>query len=529
MTQLADGEWHRLHPATPLLRGGIAFIAILGIVIANLRERLVEIFLPQLACPEGFCDSDPLTIVLDHYLLPALLIAAGLLIVIIALFWWSWRMHTFRVTDEVVEVRSGIVFRSHRKARLDRVQGINIVRPLFARIFGAARLEVSTAGSDANVQLAYLGSGNADGLRGEILRRASGARAGAAGAAGAANGPAVPAAEGVERAEGVAVGASPEVQRGLGDIARQRLAEFAAPELDPALAPVTSVVTMHPGRLVGSTLLSSTMFFFLVALAGLITVLALSDAGIFLVFAVIPTLFGFGSFLVRRITRSLRYSIAATPDGVRVGFGLLSTSNETLPPGRIHAIEITQELLWRPADWWSVRITVASHSNRNGAAGQQNTTILPVGSRADVLKVLELVMPALASGDTRELVEAGLERPRPDDRFTTSPRRGAVLRWFSWRRNGFVLHPEALILRRGAIWRSLSVVPTARSQSVAVHQGPVERALGLANVRVHTVQGPVTTAIGALDARDAQTLFGEVAAADVAAIRADQSHRWGGS
>ena len=42
--RFTDGEWHRLHPATPLLRGGIVFIAVLGFVLSNLRERLVGLF-----------------------------------------------------------------------------------------------------------------------------------------------------------------------------------------------------------------------------------------------------------------------------------------------------------------------------------------------------------------------------------------------------------------------------------------------------------------------------------------------------
>ncbi|MFT4284914.1 MAG: PH domain-containing protein, partial [Protaetiibacter sp.] len=177
MTELADGEWHRLHPATPLLKGGIAFIAILGIIIANLRERLVEWLIPGVDCPPGVCEEDPVTVALNDYLLLVLLGIAVVLLVIIALFWLSWRMNTFRVTDEVVEVRQGVLFRSHRKARLDRIQGINISRSLFARIFGAAKLEISAAGSDANMQLAYLSNANADGLRAELLRRASGIRA----------------------------------------------------------------------------------------------------------------------------------------------------------------------------------------------------------------------------------------------------------------------------------------------------------------------------------------------------------------
>jgi len=512
VTELADGEWHRLHPATPLLKGGIAFIAILGIIIANLRERLVEWLIPGIDCPPGVCEEDPVTVALNDYLLLVLLGIAVVLLVIIALFWLSWRMNTFRVTDEVVEVRQGVLFRSHRKARLDRIQGINISRSLFARIFGAAKLEISAAGSDANMQLAYLSNANADGLRAELLRRASGIRA----------------REAVEKAD-AAAGAAPgdPARANLAEVARQRLAEFSAPELDPSLAPPQSVVQMHVGRLVGSTLLSVGMLWFVVAIAGVVVALTLTGAGGFVFFGLIPMVFGLGSFLANRIVKSLRYSIASTPDGVRVGFGLLSTSNETIPPGRIHAVEISQELLWRPFDWWTVRVNLASRSTAKGAAGQQSTTILPVGSRAEVLKVLELVLPGFVTDETRELIEGGLAPARPEDGFTTSPRRGALLRWFSWRRNGFLLHPDAVVLRRGAVWRSLTVVPTARTQSVAAHQGPLERMLRLAKVRLHTVQGPVTASIGALDVADASALFRDAAAAGVAAIRADRTHRWG--
>jgi len=34
---LADGEWHRMHPLTPLFKGGLALIIVIGIVISNMR------------------------------------------------------------------------------------------------------------------------------------------------------------------------------------------------------------------------------------------------------------------------------------------------------------------------------------------------------------------------------------------------------------------------------------------------------------------------------------------------------------
>jgi putative membrane protein len=71
------------------------------------------------------------------------------------------------------------------------------------------------------------------------------------------------------------------------------------------------------------------------------------------------------------------------------------------------------------------------------------------------------------------------------------------------------------------------IVPTARMQSVAVHQGPLLRRLRLAAIHVHTVAGPISARLGALDQGDATEFFLDAAAADVAAAASDRSHRWG--
>lgn len=529
MNQLADGEWHRLHPATPLLRGGIAFIAILGILITNLRDRIVEFFFPAFVCPDDICDfeQDPMSRLLEQNLILVLLGVVVVVVLIIIGFWLSWRMHTFRVTDEVVEVRSGILFRTHRKARLDRVQGVNINRPFLARLVGAAKLEITGAGAEANMELAYLSGVNADGLRGEVLRRASGIREQAAVARAVEAGELPPEVLAAAGAEGGL--AQTEEHGKLSEFARQRLAELTAPELDPNIAPPQSVVKMDPGRLIGSTALSSTMIIFIVAVAGAIVLGFTTDLSFGVLFAIVPMVFGLGAFMVSRVLKSLRYTIASTPDGVRVGYGLLSTANETLPPGRIHGVQITQDLLWRPFDWWTVQVNLASQMSASAAASgaQQNTTVLPVGSREDVMRVLELVLPEVVEGESRERIVAAFGRPAPEDDFTTSPRRAAIFRWFSWRRNGFRVTPEAVLIRRGAIWRTLAIVPTARIQSVAAHQGPLARLMGLAEARVHTVQGPLVAAVGALDVADVEQLFRDSAAEAVGAIARDRTHRWG--
>ena len=490
-TDLTDGAWHRLHPASPLLRGGIALLAMLGVVLANLRERLIEVFFPT-----GFETDDPFDLLLETGTLPWLLaIVAAVLLVLILGFYVSWRMHSFRVTAEVVEVRSGILFRTNRKARLDRIQGINISRPFVARLFGAAKLEINQAGDDANVQLTYLRSAHADDLRRDILLLASGTR----------------------RAERLA-----EAKAAEGGVIEQRVSEFLAPELDPDAAAPESVVKLNPGRLAGSILLSEGTIFLLVMVAGAVTGAIVTSEIVFL-FGIVPAIIGLGSYQVSKFLRSLRYSIASTPDGVRVGFGLLSTTNSTLPPGRIHSVQVSQSLLWRPFGWWQLKVNRASRSSARGAAGEQNTTILPVGDAGDIARVLDLLLPDVAD---RDAIVGALISKGPVDGFTISPPRAKAVRWFSRLRNGFAMVGGGIVLRRGAIWRDVIVVPDPRLQSVALEQGPLARALRIAAVRLHTVDGPISARIGAIDQDDAIRFFGDVATVVVEAGRADRSHRW---
>jgi len=510
---LTDGEWHRLHPATPLLKGGVALLAILFFVINQLRERLVDLFIPG-GRGAGAGEGDPIDYVVRHnYVGIVLLGVLVFILILIGLFTLAWRMHTFRVTGEVVEVRSGVVFRNHRKARLDRIQGVNIARPFLARLVGAARLEISQAGDDANVQLAYLASGAADDLRQRILLLASGARD-----------------------DGAAPG------RPSARSAEERMHEFLAPELDPVAIGATRVVKVHPGRLIGSLVLSGTTVFLLLAAAAIVVSVALTGQ-YFLLVSMFPAMIGAAGIYVRRFTKSMQYTIAATRDGIRIGWGLISTSNETLPPGRIHAVSVTQPLLWRPFGWWDVRINRASRAQGSRQNQQVSSTVLPVGDASDVRAVLEIILPELVgaavvgpraslerlqegSAAAVGVVDASLTTSGDVGGFVRSPRRGAWLRPLSWRRNGYRPVPGAVLFRLGAVWRQLVLVPLPRIQSVRVSQGPIERSLRLAEVHVHTVHGPVIARIGALDAADALRLFTEVEADAISAAAADTSHRW---
>lgn len=537
VTNLADGEWHRLHPASPLLRGGLVFIAVLGFIIANLRERLVDMFIlvfaPDLGDDfEGEFDrwqgdwaNDPIGGIVSRGLVGWAIAGVAVVIVLVIIgFWLSWRMHTFRVTDEAVEVRSGILFRSHRSARLDRIQGINVNRPVFARLFGTAKLEISVAGQSGNVQLSYLGSALADGLRADVLRLASGARAEKA-AAQAAQATGAPIMTDAATAPGAPAASVPAAngRASVSTVIGHRVDEFLAPELDPNLAAPESVVHLPLGRVIGSTLLGGSTVWAVILVA--IIVIGVSTGQLWVLFSFVPAAIGLVSYLWSRITKSLRYSIAGTPDGVRIGHGLLSTGNQTIPPGRIHAIEAQQWILWRPFGWWSIRINVAGQSVSAGNDAAQRTLVLPVGTVADVHRVLALLLPdAAASIDA--FVDAGLVG-RDGDGFSRTPRRAAWLRPFSWRRIGWNVVDGVALIRRGWLLRSLTLAPLARMQSVAIHVGPVKRMLRLAAVRIHTVAGPVYATLPVADRENAAGLFERLAAEAVDRAARDTSHHWG--
>ena len=508
---LSDGEWHRLHPLTPLLRGGLVLLVVIGVIVANLRDRLLIVFLPWLAPDiedevgqwEGSGDPIDFIVVNNLYVVAALGVLA-VLIVLVAGFYLSWRFHTFRITGDDVEVRSGILFRTQRRAPLDRVQGVNLTRPMVARLLGMAKLEVVGAGADANVKLEYLSTANAEAVRADILRLASGQRLADAAAAGA--GP---------RQGGRVAALGQTVGRELTGMIEGAEAPAAVPE---------SVVNIPVGRLVASHVLSMSTVGLLLAFAAI--VVGVSQGVTWLLFGFVPAIIGFGAYWIRSIVRSLRYSIAPTPDGVRITFGLLTTITEIVPPGRVHAVEVTQPILWRPAGWWMVRINRLTGRSATDTNTDQFTTVLPVGKIEDVDRVLRLLQPGVPESEWPLIVQQGVGGPGEDDTFTNSPRRAWWIRPLSWRRNGFRLTPDLLLLRRGLVWRKLAIVPLARLQSFGLYQGPLDRLTRVSNARAHVVTGPVYPYLAAIDRDTALELFDGVARGTVRAAFDDRTHRW---
>ena len=78
----------------------------------------------------------------------------------------SWRVSRYRITEDALELHTGVFFRQQRRARLDRLQAVDVVQPFIARIIGLAKLKVEVAGGhDSAIQLSYLTERDAQRLR----------------------------------------------------------------------------------------------------------------------------------------------------------------------------------------------------------------------------------------------------------------------------------------------------------------------------------------------------------------------------
>lgn len=509
----ADSEgWRRLHPLSPLLRGGIALLVIGGIIVANFRDRFIEFFFANQLRDSG--DLDGMVSEQDMFefiekqglVLVALGVALGVILLIVLFSWIAWRFHTYRISDEAVEARSGVLFRNHRRAPLERIQSVNLQRPLLARALGLTKIEVLTAGQGGKVELAYLGHRDAKTVREQILKRAAHKRDGV-----------VPGqVEGVQAPP--VVGYDGYVYGEASGKLVERAQSFADADVDPEAIAANTLVKVPIGRLMGSIALSWEAVItvaILVAIVVLGTTLELA-----ILVGIIPMAIVMFGLVFAQFNKGFNFTLSRSRDAVRTGAGLTATATETIPFGRIHAIEARQPLLWRPVKWWKVRITLAGHSVTQGGQNATQNVVLPVGFEDDVLRVIDTLLPGV--GDDPAEIESLREALTGSGvGYLGAGRRAGWVLWWGRKRagmrvdgldDGADLSNSTLRIRRGVLTRSLSIMPIVRSQSVQLRRPLVHRMIGLASVQAHTVLGPVRMEMRGLALKDARAAFDFLAA-----------------
>ncbi|MFV0633697.1 PH domain-containing protein [Demequina sp.] len=522
----APREWTRLHPVSPLLGGW----AVMGVAVSI---ALYNVLPNWWGTDEGLQD-------LARFATRSILWFAVGIVVVMALVlgfgYLEWKFNEFRLADEDIQQRKGIVFKQQKQARLDRLQAVDVVQPLLARIFGFASLKIEVAGGEGSgIALEYLRLGDAEAIRNELLVIAAGVkRAKAAGAdasveavvermadageAGAVGSPSAldPVDAGIE---GAPTGTDP-VETGInraGDTyaAGSSLRDVVGMPAGVAEVPAAEERQLYAvplGRLLASIAMSwpTVWLVSLPIVVGGVVLIVSDDIERLLVGIVtggaaglLPAVFGLVGYFWSRLSSGFGFTAGLAEDGIRLRHGLLETRRQTVPPGRVQAVRLEQSLLWRRKDWWRVTINVAGYQDDT----ERVSTLLPVGTRQDALTALWLVLPDLGDPDPAGTISLALSGVGDQGGFTPSPRRARLLDPIQWRQRGVRATERALLIRRGRLVREVFVVPHERTQSLALSQGPLERRRGLASFAVHSTNGPVIPVAAHLDLADARELL----------------------
>ena len=209
-----------------------------------------------------------------------------------------------------------------------------------------------------------------------------------------------------------------------------------------------------------------------------------------------------------------------TSAGLRLKYGLTTTNTQTVPPGRVQAIQIQQGLLWRPFGWYKVVVTVA------GYGIDSRSTLLPVGRREDVMALAAEMFPDLRVDNPEQMFIEGLRGQGTGLGFTEVPGRARAFDPVVRRRRGFFATPSALMIRDGRLSRTLVMVPHERIQSVALHQGPVARSAQVATLNIHIPAGPITVRAKNQDLQQITALFEQETGYAAVARRMTDRNQW---
>ncbi len=386
-------------------------------------------------------------------ILGALVVLLG---IVLAFSYVSWTRTEF-FFDESGDFRldSGVLQRNERRVTLSRLQSVDTTRPLLGRVVGLSQVRIEVAGGgDSRVLLSYLSDADAHALRAEIIARAA--------------------------------GMSPDVGE--------------APEAVLATVPTNDLV-------VSLLLRSETMFLLLISVV-VVTAVVLTEGpaglGLLLITGGLPLITVFSQF-----TRFFGFTVADSPDGLRLRHGLINQESQTVPPGRVQAIEISEPLLWRRRGWVRVSLNVAGLQSEQEAAREQ--VLLPVAPREVARAIVARVMPGVALTDLE---------------FVAAPTRARRRAWLQFANLGVAHDTSVLAARRGFLTRRTAVIPHARTQSVGITQGPWQRRLGLASVQVDSTPGPVGVHVLHRRADEARSIAEEQLQRAAAARGSGLRERW---
>lgn len=449
----------RVHALSPFIRGGLVTLAVLGYLVSQQIDRIVAALSSMPDGGEGG-SSFPLVQVA--------LVALTILGVVLLGF-LSWWFTGYRLGAQSLEMRTGAIFRQHRQVRYDRIQAVDLVRPLLARLTGLAEVRVESAGGgDSHVTIAYLRHRDAEDVRHRLL-----------GLAGAAD---------ISEHES----ATPEA-------GAEGVETIAVPGHSRPEPPERPVLSVPAARIVASVLLSWDAILLTLLLVAAMVLAAFDLTAI--IGGFLPIVVLNAARALMSLTRWYGLTLAMRGDTLTSQRGLTDTRTSSVPLHRVQAVAIEQPLLWRRVGWWSLKVNIAGARMGSASGSDSESVLVPVATTDEVLRLLEVV-----TCDPETTAEVASLVDGTPAGFVGQPRRARWLHPLARRRIGYLPGRRAVVTRSGWVQHRLQVVPWGRIQSLTLDQGIAARRLGLASVHFVSTVGPVSPTVRHLDTEDAQVL-----------------------
>lgn len=373
----------RLHPLSPALHGAKSLVVVIAGLSWSTLSRV------------GF----------GWFAAMVVVIALGATVLSVV----SWYNTGYHVVGRELRVYEGLLWRRTRAIPLERLQAVEVVRPLLAQLTGLAELRLEVVGGGkTEAPLAYLSVADAAALRERLLALAGRVTPGTAAPAPGATTPAA-----------------------------------VAPVPDAAVPPGRPLHAVRNEDLLVSQLLTPQAFFLPFGVA-FVAVQFLSE-GSWSFIAVASTLTAMAGVLlqpVRRVLDDWNFRLARDAGTLRVRNGLLETRAQTVPLHRVQTVGVTWPLLWRVKGWLRLRLEVAGYSAGEADERNRPDRLLPVGDLPTGEAIVAEVLPGVSIG------ALPLSPPPARARWLNPLSRGVL---------GAGLHERVFAVRSGLLtgrWRS---------------------------------------------------------------------------
>lgn len=263
---------------------------------------------------------------------------------------------------------------------------------------------------------------------------------------------------------------------------------------DAPEVPRSVITKVAPERIMIATLISLDFAFSVLLTIGALVALIATGMWWIALAVVVPSGTWLFQIIGQRVIADWDFTLSDGERGLRIERGLLSRTSQTIPLDRVQGFRIEQPFIWRRFGWMRLRVDVAGYSGEQSSDSGTDTqsTLLPIST----VELVHSVMERLVVGAS-EL---------PSETFSPQRKAFAPIGW-KYRSIGFtdvITRAES-----GWIYRSVDIVPHRKVQSVAIHQGPLQRRWNIATIEIHTPEGPVNAQARHLNHGDAQTVINQ--------------------